>query len=131
MPVNLSMTPINKAKAWGVHAVTASGVILALLALLALVDNKPQACLLWLGLALLVDGLDGTLARKYEVKEMLPHFDGSVLDLVIDYLTYVFIPAIFIYRYIPLPEHFELLAVGVILVSSLFCFRLAKYAEQA
>lgn len=53
---------------------------------------------------------------------MLPHFDGSVLDLVIDYLTYVFIPAIFIYRYIPLPEHFELLAVGVILVSSLFCF---------
>ena len=122
MPVNLSMTPINKAKAWGVHAVTASGVILALLALLALVDNKPQACLLWLGLALLVDGLDGTLARKYEVKEMLPHFDGSVLDLVIDYLTYVFIPAIFIYRYIPLPEHFELLAVGVILVSSLFCF---------
>lgn len=42
MPVNLSMTPINKAKAWGVHAVTASGVILALLALLALVDNKPQ-----------------------------------------------------------------------------------------
>lgn len=58
MPVNLSMTPINKAKAWGVHAVTASGVILALLALLALVDNKPQACLLWLGLALLVDGLD-------------------------------------------------------------------------
>ena len=122
MPVNLSMTPINNAKAWGVHAVTASGVILALLALLALVDNKPQACLLWLGLALLVDGLDGTLARKYEVKEMLPHFDGSVLDLVIDYLTYVFIPAIFIYRYIPLPEHFELLAVGVILVSSLFCF---------
>ena len=48
-----------------------------------------------------MDGLDGTLARKYEVKEMLPHFDGSVLDLVIDYLTYVFIPAIFIYRYIP------------------------------
>lgn len=47
-----------------------------------------------------MDGLDGTLARKYEVKEMLPHFDGSVLDLVIDYLTYVFIPAIFIYRYI-------------------------------
>lgn len=41
LPVNLSMTPINKAKAWGVHAVTASGVILALLALLALVDNKP------------------------------------------------------------------------------------------
>jgi phosphatidylcholine synthase len=102
--------------------VTASGVILALLALLALVDSRPQACLLWLGVALLVDGLDGTLARKFDVKVVLPHFDGSTLDLVIDYLTYVFIPAIFIYRYVPLPAHTELLTVGVILVSSLFCF---------
>nr|ADW77212.1 phosphatidylcholine synthase [Pseudomonas sp. 593(2011)] len=122
--VNLILSPMNlsKAKAWSAHAVTSSGVILALLALLALVDNKPQACLLWLGVALLVDGLDGTLARKFDVKAVLPHFDGSTLDLVIDYLTYVFIPAIFIYRYVPLPVHTELLAVGVILVSSLFCF---------
>ncbi|WP_084309777.1 phosphatidylcholine synthase [Pseudomonas jinjuensis] len=113
---------ISKAKAWSVHAVTASGVILALMALLALVDNRPQACLLWLGVALLVDGLDGTLARRFHVKSVLPHFDGSTLDLVIDYLTYVFIPAIFIYRYIPLPVYSELPVVGVILVSSLFCF---------
>jgi len=122
--VNLTLTPLNlsKAKAWSAHAVTASGVILALLALLALVDNRPQACLLWLGAALLVDGLDGTLARKFDVKAVLPHFDGSTLDLVIDYLTYVFIPAIFIYRYVPLPVHSELAIVGVILVSSLFCF---------
>ncbi|MFV3303932.1 phosphatidylcholine synthase [Pseudomonas sp. NY15181] len=122
--VNLILSPVNlsKAKAWSAHAVTSSGVILALLALLALVDNRPQACLLWLGVALLVDGLDGTLARKFDVKAVLPHFDGSTLDLVIDYLTYVFIPAIFIYRYVPLPAHTELLAVGVILVSSLFCF---------
>ena len=122
--MNLILSPMNlsKAKAWSAHAVTSSGVILALLALLALVDNRPQACLLWLGVALLVDGLDGTLARKFDVKAVLPHFDGSTLDLVIDYLTYVFIPAIFIYRYVPLPVHTELLAVGVILVSSLFCF---------
>ncbi|MNO82564.1 Phosphatidylcholine synthase [compost metagenome] len=122
--MNLTITPmhISKAKAWSVHAVTASGVILALMALLALVDNRPQACLLWLGVALLVDGLDGTLARRFHVKSVLPHFDGSTLDLVIDYLTYVFIPAIFIYRYIPLPVYSELPVVGVILVSSLFCF---------
>lgn len=112
----------SEAKAWSVHAVTASGVILALLALLAVLDGRPQVCLLWLGLALLVDGLDGTLARKFDVKGVLPHFDGSTLDLVIDYLTYVFIPAIFVYRFIPLPEYSLLLAVGVILLSSLFCF---------
>ncbi|MNE26891.1 Phosphatidylcholine synthase [compost metagenome] len=112
----------SEAKAWSVHAVTASGVILALLALLAVLDGRPQVCLLWLGAALLVDGLDGTLARKFDVKGVLPHFDGSTLDLVIDYLTYVFIPAIFVYRFIPLPEYSLLLAVGVILLSSLFCF---------
>lgn len=122
--MNLILSPLNlsKAKAWSAHALTASGVILAMLALLAVVDNRPQACLLWLGVALLVDGLDGTVARKFDVKTVLPHFDGSTLDLVIDYLTYVFIPAIFVYRYIPLPLHSELLAVCVILVSSLFCF---------
>jgi phosphatidylcholine synthase len=112
----------SKAKAWSVHAVTASGVILGLLALLAVLDGRPQVCLLWLGAALLVDGLDGTLARKFDVKVVLPHFDGSTLDLVIDYLTYVFIPAIFVYRFIPLPEYTLLLSVGVILLSSLFCF---------
>lgn len=112
----------SKAKAWSVHAVTASGVILGLLALLAVLDGRPQVCLLWLGAALLVDGLDGTLARKFEVKVVLPHFDGSTLDLVIDYLTYVFIPAIFVYRFIPLPEYTLLLSVGMILLSSLFCF---------
>lgn len=113
---------VSKAKAWGVHAVTASGVILALLALLAVLDGRPQACLLWLGLALLVDGLDGTLARKYHVKTVLPNFDGAVLDLVIDYLTYVFVPAIFVYRFVPLPDYSLLPAVGLILLSSLFCF---------
>ncbi len=85
-------TQIQKAAAWVVHAVTASGVVLGLMALLALVDNNAKGCLLWLGAALLVDGVDGTLARKFSVKTVLPNFDGATLDLVIDYLTYVFIP---------------------------------------
>lgn len=120
--MNQVLVAKKQAKAWGVHAITASGVLLAMLALLAVIDGNPKLCLLWLGLALLVDGLDGTLARRYEVKTVLPHFDGSTLDLVIDYLTYVFIPAIFLYRFIPLPEYSALAAVAVILVSSLFCF---------
>lgn len=120
--MSVMLLSASKAKAWSVHAVTASGVILALLALVAVLDARPQTCLLWLGLALLVDGLDGTLARKFDVKLVLPHFDGATLDLVIDYLTYVFIPAIFVYRFIPLPDYTLLPAVGLILLSSLFCF---------
>ncbi len=101
---------------------TASGVLLGTMALLALIDDNPVACLLWLGVAMMVDGFDGTLARKYDVKTILPHFDGSTLDMVIDYLTWAFIPALFIYFFIELPANVELLAVFTILLSSMFCF---------
>lgn len=109
-------------KAWGAHGFTATGVVIAFLATIALFDDQAKACLLWLGLALAVDGVDGSLARKFNVQSVLPGFDGSVLDLVIDYLTYVFIPALFIYSYIPLPHYTLLLSTAIILVSSLFCF---------
>ena len=109
-------------KAWSVHIFTASGVLLGTMALLALVDNNPVACLLWLGAAMMIDGIDGTLARKYEVKSVLPHFDGSTLDMVIDYLTWAFIPALFIYYFIELPPYLGLISVFIILLSSMFCF---------
>nr|WP_235040544.1 CDP-alcohol phosphatidyltransferase family protein [Halomonas profundi] len=92
------------------------------MALLSLIDNDPIACLLWLGAAMMVDGVDGALARKYEVKAILPHFDGSTLDMVIDYLTWAFIPALFIYFFVELPSYFALLSVFIILLSSMFCF---------
>ncbi|WP_386080409.1 phosphatidylcholine synthase [Vreelandella sp. F11] len=109
-------------KAWSVHVFTASGVLLGTMALLALVDDNPVACLLWLGAAMMIDGVDGTLARKYEVKAILPHFDGSTLDMVIDYLTWAFIPALFIYYFVELPPYLGLLSVFIILLSSMFCF---------
>lgn len=112
----------SRCKAWSVHVLTASGVLLGTMALLALIDDNPVACLLWLGAAMMVDGFDGTLARKYEVKTILPHFDGSTLDMVIDYLTWAFIPALFIYYFIELPPGFSLLSVFIILLSSMFCF---------
>ena len=118
----ISTLHVARLKAWGAHGFTATGVVLAFLATLALLENQPKACLLWLGLALIVDGVDGSLARRVNVQTVLPSFDGSVLDLVIDYLTYVFIPALFIYRYIDLPDFTHLFTVSVILVSSLFCF---------
>ena len=108
--------------AWAVHAFTASGVVLAFLALLA-VDRQAWAeALLWLFAALVVDGVDGTFARAVHVRERLPRIDGDALDLVIDYLTYVFIPALFIWRGGYLPQAWALSLVAGILVSSLYTF---------
>ncbi|MEP2922216.1 CDP-alcohol phosphatidyltransferase family protein [Sulfitobacter sp.] len=85
------MTPKNKALA--VHLFTATGAVFAMLAMLAAVQSKYDMMFLWLVIAFFVDGIDGPLARKYDVKTNAPEFDGVLLDLVIDYLTYVFIPA--------------------------------------
>ena len=76
-----------------VHYLTATGAVLAMLAMLAAVDAKWDMMFLWLVVAFFVDGIDGPLARKYNVKTNAPEYDGVLLDLIIDYLTYVFIPA--------------------------------------
>jgi phosphatidylcholine synthase len=108
--------------AWAVHLFTASGAVLGLAALLAAIEGDARACLLWLSAALVVDGVDGTFARWARVEETLPHLDGAVLDLVIDYLTYVVVPALFLMRQGLLPEPFAGVLVGYVLVTSLYCF---------
>lgn len=110
------------AAAWAVHLFTATGIVLALLALLAIAAGKPQEALLWLFAALVIDGVDGTLARAANVRERLPRIDGEVLDLVIDYISYVFVPVLFIWRggYLPAPLVLPLSAA--ILISSLYVF---------
>lgn len=80
-------------RALAVHFLTASGAVFAMLAMLAAVEGKWDLMFLWLVVAFLVDGIDGPLARRYEVTTNAPEFDGVLLDLIIDYLTYVFIPA--------------------------------------
>ncbi len=80
-------------RALSVHFLTATGAVFAMLAMLAAVDEKWDLMFLWLVVAFFVDGIDGPLARKYEVTVNAPEFDGVLLDLIIDYLTYVFIPA--------------------------------------
>ena len=81
------------AAAFAVHIFTACGAACALLALLAAVDARWPAMFLWLGLALMIDGVDGTFARWRRVAEVLPRWSGEVLDLVVDVMTYVFVPA--------------------------------------
>lgn len=84
-------------RALSVHLLTASGATFAMFALLSAVEAAWWAMFLWLLVALLVDGIDGPLARKYEVTTHAARFDGVLLDLIIDYLTYVFIPAYALY----------------------------------
>ena len=81
-----------------VHLFTATGAVFAMLAMLAAVDAKWDLMFLWLVVAFFVDGIDGPLARKYHVKRYAPQFDGVLLDLIIDYLTYVFIPAFALFK---------------------------------
>jgi phosphatidylcholine synthase len=87
------LTLLDYARAFAVHVLTASGAGLALLALLAAVRGGFDVMFLCLGLALIVDGIDGTFARALKVAEVLPRWSGDVLDLVVDFVTYVFVPA--------------------------------------
>src|SRR5688500_15043095 len=108
--------------AWLVHAFTASGAVLAMLALLAVEQQRWVPALALLALSGIVDGVDGTLARWARVKERLPRIDGDTLDLVIDYLTYVFVPALFIWRAELVPLELAPWLAAAILVSSLYVF---------
>lgn len=85
------MTP--QLRALLVHLFTATGAVFAMLAMLAAVREEWSLMFLWLVVAFFVDGIDGPMARRYHVKRFSPEFDGVLLDLIIDYLTYVFIPA--------------------------------------
>jgi phosphatidylcholine synthase len=92
-PVAVPPTRRRAIAAYGVHVLTASGTAIGFLALLAAVNAQWSAMFLWLSLALVVDAVDGPLARRLQVGERLPRWSGETLDLVVDYLTYVFVPA--------------------------------------
>src|SRR5260221_9054983 len=82
-----------RAYIFGVHVFTAAGAALALAALIYAVGEQWAAMFLCLGIALIVDAVDGTIARWLKVAEVFPRWSGDVLDLVVDFVTYVFVPA--------------------------------------
>ena len=94
------MFGISKDALWafGVHILTASGAFLAFLSIVAAAEYDFPESFFWLGMALIVDGIDGPLARKLDVKKWWPHWSGDMLDNVIDYTTYVMIPAFILYQ---------------------------------
>ncbi|MCB2127999.1 MAG: CDP-alcohol phosphatidyltransferase family protein [Rhodobacteraceae bacterium] len=109
-------------KALLVHLFTATGAVLSMLAMLAAVEEKWSLMFLWLVVALIVDGIDGPLARHYHVKANWPTYDGVLLDLIIDYLTYVFIPAFALFQSGLLPGWTGWLAIIVITYASVIYF---------
>ena len=105
-----------------VHLLTASGAVCGLLALRAVSFGAWEAVFAWLGLALLIDGVDGTFARMANVTARLPRFSGERLDLIVDYLNYVFVPAFAMLQAGFLGGPTGVLLCAGILLSSLYHF---------
>ena len=90
--------------AWAVHALTASGVIVGYVGLNSVIDGHARAAILWLVAALILDGVDGPIARKLDVRSRIPTLNGNSLDLIIDYFTCTIVPVAFINRFDVLPD---------------------------
>ena len=95
-PDGREATPARVALAWGVHAFTASGAIVGTVALLAIASGDFRSAVLLMLVALIIDAVDGTLARRAEVERILPSVDGRRLDDIVDYFNYVVVPAVFL-----------------------------------
>ncbi|KFE35786.1 CDP-alcohol phosphatidyltransferase family protein [Thioclava atlantica] len=111
-----------RVKALFVHLLTATGAVLSMLALLAAAEGKWGMMFLWLVVAFFVDGIDGPLARRYDVKKNFPVYDGVLMDLIVDYLTYVFIPAFALFKSGLLPGWTGWLAIIAITYASVVYF---------
>jgi phosphatidylcholine synthase len=117
--------------AFAVHVFTASGAACALLALIAAVRSDWPQMFIWLGVALFIDGVDGTFARRLRVAEVLPRWSGDVLDLVVDILNYVFVPAYAVVASGRVPPPIAI-ALGIVIVvtgSLYFADRLMKTSD--
>lgn len=114
-------TGAARAAAFGVHLLTALGAGLALLALFEAVREHWSAMFGWLGLALFIDGIDGPLARHFDVLRLQPDWSGETLDLVVDFVTYVFVPAYAIVAcHLLLPVAGPLLGAGIVVSGALY-----------
>ncbi len=104
-----------------VHIFTACGAACALLAMLAAAKADFVTMFVWLAVALFIDGIDGTLARKFHVAEILPRWSGDALDLVVDFTTYVFVPAFALATSGLLPGPVAIpLAIAIVVTSALY-----------
>ena len=119
--MNVRENPSSSA-AWLVHFYTASGAILAFAAVLATVQDRYRFAFVLLIASTVVDATDGILARLARVTELTPGFDGARLDDIVDYLTFVFVPLLILYRAGHLPDGWGLGIAGAVLLSSAYGF---------
>mgnify|MGYP001258415018 FL=1 len=120
----------KKTQSWLVHLLTASGAVAGFLSLQAIFHDNIFLAFIWLSLAFFIDGIDGTFARRYKVEEVVPNVDGSILDNIVDYLNYVFVPAVMLYWFDLVPSQLTLLTVALILIVSCYTFANTKLKTE-
>ena len=120
-----------RVRGWSVHLLTASGVLAAFAAAVetASAAPDPRVVFAWLGLAVIIDAVDGPFARRWKVKETVPGIDGRTIDDIVDYLTFTFLPVLLLWRmgWVPRPA---LLFLGPVLVTSLLGFANVKAKQE-
>jgi phosphatidylcholine synthase len=115
-------SPLRVIAAWGVHLFTATGAIWGFLAMLAIFKHDWRSMIIWMIVAMLVDGFDGILARWADVKTYANGIDGALLDNIVDYLNYVFVPALFLMEAGVLPYGLQMAGAFSILITSAYQF---------
>jgi phosphatidylcholine synthase len=118
-----NLTPRSARRAgYALHVLTASGAVIGMLALQGVVDGEVRIALLWLIASQILDGLDGPIARGLDVEIHAPLIDGHILDLVVDYVTCVVVPVMFMLKFEMLPSKYEALIAGFIFLTSALWF---------
>jgi phosphatidylcholine synthase len=120
----MGYTRVQKAAAWAVHGFTAAGAVVGLMAVIEITRTRFIAALVLMGVTIAIDSFDGTLARKARVKEVLPQFHGALLDNIVDYFTYVMVPAYFLYMAGLVPYRLALPTAAAVTLAS--CYQFAQ-----
>jgi len=113
---------VKVALPWLAHLYTASSAVIALLATIAIFEYRFRAAFLWLALTIIIDSSDGVLARAVHVTQRLPWFNGAKLDDIVDYLTYVFVPALLVWRSLLVPASWTIPVASAMLLASGYGF---------
>ena len=122
---------VRKVLALAVHFLTSLGILCSFFAMLCIFEDKIAYAFLWLGCALLIDAVDGTLARIIGVDQIVPNISGLMMDSIVDFINYIFIPALLLVKGEYLLPQLELILPGIILIISLFSYsRVSVYDDD-
>lgn len=122
-----SITPpfkfIHYVAAWGVHLFTASGACIGVFTLAKIYQHEYVFALWLMAITIVIDAVDGSLARLVHIKEVLPKIDGALLDNIVDYLNYVITPCFFLLvKPEMLPPEYSWMIVAAITITSSYQF---------